>query len=239
MAGRITYLGGIVQNDLVLDLDAAKIDSYPQVGTSWINLTYNGVNGTLVNSPSFNLANGGSIVFDGTNDYVDLGTNTIVLNNNIPKTFSFWVKISNFTLNRSLIADMGGSGNRGWWFAINTSGQLFFGGSNNGSNANLIYRTTTNANLVSNTWYNLVVTYNPLTTTANFYRNSTLLTNDGNTIYSTYNSATTPVQIGAYLGVTPTAPLVGNIGQVLVYNKVLTQTEITQNYDSLKSRYEF
>jgi len=237
MAGRVTYLGGIVQSDLFLLLDAAKTDSYPQVGTSWINLEYNGVNGTLVNTPTFNSSDGGSIVFDGTNDYVDLGANTIVLNNNIPKTFSLWVKYTNAAVTKSLIADMGGSGNRGWWFAINASGQMFFGGSNNGTNANLLYRTTTNANLVVNTWYNLVVTYDPSTPTALFYRNSTLLTNDGNTIYSVYNSPTTPVQIGAYLGVTPTAPFVGNMSQILVYNKVLSQTEITQNYNALKGRY--
>ena len=54
MAGRISYLGGIVRNGLVLDLDAAKLDSYPKFGTTWRDITFNQNNGTLVNGPTFN-----------------------------------------------------------------------------------------------------------------------------------------------------------------------------------------
>jgi hypothetical protein len=39
MAGRISYLGGIVKNGLVLDLDAGKADSYPRTGTLWNDLS--------------------------------------------------------------------------------------------------------------------------------------------------------------------------------------------------------
>ena len=61
MAGRIAYYGGIVTNGLVLDLDAAKKDSYPGTGTSWRNIAGNSNNGTLTNGPTFNSNNGGSI----------------------------------------------------------------------------------------------------------------------------------------------------------------------------------
>jgi hypothetical protein len=70
MAGRIAYYGVIVSNCLVLSLDAAKRDSYPGTGTTWNDISGNRNNGTLTNGPTFNSGNGGSIVFDGTNDYV-------------------------------------------------------------------------------------------------------------------------------------------------------------------------
>ena len=60
----------IVTNGLVLALDAANTKSYPGSGTVWSDLTPNGNNGALTNGPTFNSANGGSIVFDGTNDYL-------------------------------------------------------------------------------------------------------------------------------------------------------------------------
>ena len=58
----------IVTNGLVLALDAGDRNSYVSGSTTWFDLT--GVNnGTLVNGPTFNTGSGGSIVFDGSNDY--------------------------------------------------------------------------------------------------------------------------------------------------------------------------
>ena len=83
--------GNIVTNGLVLNLDATNPRSYPQPynGTTWINLAGTN-NGTLTNGPTYNSANGGSIIFDGTNDYVDCG-NPISLQINTG-TICVWVK---------------------------------------------------------------------------------------------------------------------------------------------------
>jgi hypothetical protein len=61
--------GKIVTNGLVLALDAADKNSYPGSGTTWRDMSGNNSNSTLTNSPTFNSANGGSIVFDGVDDY--------------------------------------------------------------------------------------------------------------------------------------------------------------------------
>ena len=71
MAGRISYYGNIVKDGLVLDLDAAKRDSYPGVGTAWNDISGFRNNGTLVNGPTYNPTNAGSIVFDGASDKVE------------------------------------------------------------------------------------------------------------------------------------------------------------------------
>ena len=60
----------IVKSGLVLYLDAGNQNSYPGTGTTWTDISRNNNNGTLTNGPTFNSENGGSIVFDGTNDYV-------------------------------------------------------------------------------------------------------------------------------------------------------------------------
>ena len=64
------YNPRVVTNGLVLHLDAANIRSYPGSGTAWTDLSGQGNNGTLTNGPTFDANNAGSIVFDGTNDYV-------------------------------------------------------------------------------------------------------------------------------------------------------------------------
>ena len=55
---------------LNLALDAGNTKSYPGSGNTWTDLSGNGFNGSLNNSPGFNSDNVGSIVFDGINDYI-------------------------------------------------------------------------------------------------------------------------------------------------------------------------
>ena len=62
----------IVTDGLVLCLDAANKRSYPGTGTTWTDLKGEN-NGTLTNGPTFDSSNKGSIVFDGTNDYINCG----------------------------------------------------------------------------------------------------------------------------------------------------------------------
>jgi hypothetical protein len=66
----------IVTNGLVLALDAADRNSYPGSGTTWTDLSGNGNTGTLTNGPTYSSSNGGSIAFDGVDDYVQINTNS-------------------------------------------------------------------------------------------------------------------------------------------------------------------
>tara|TARA_E500000318_G_C3461933_1_gene173007 strand:- start:26 stop:682 length:657 start_codon:yes stop_codon:yes gene_type:complete len=65
----------IVEDGLVLALDAGNSKSYPGSGTTWTDLSGNGNNGTLVNGASYNSSNGGVIALDGVNDYIDVPIN--------------------------------------------------------------------------------------------------------------------------------------------------------------------
>ena len=84
------YSPKIITNGLVLYLDAGNSLSYPGSGTIWTDLSRSQVSGSLLNGPTYNSANNGSIVFDGSNDYVDCGNNSSL---NAPDeiTLSAWI----------------------------------------------------------------------------------------------------------------------------------------------------
>ena len=72
----LAHSPSIVMNGLVLALDAANSKSYPGSGTTWTDLSGNSNTGTLTNGPTYNSANGGSIVFDGVDDGVNIPHNS-------------------------------------------------------------------------------------------------------------------------------------------------------------------
>jgi len=90
--GRINFKNptatSIDTSGLSLYLDAGNASSYPGSGTTWTDLSNNGRNGTLINGPTYSSADGGSIVFDGTNDLVQCtGSLTVTA-----ATFVTWIR---------------------------------------------------------------------------------------------------------------------------------------------------
>ena len=91
------YSPKIVTDGLVLCLDAGNPNSYPGSGNTWKDLSRGRNNGTLVNGPTFSGDNGGSIVFDGVDDYTSFGTS---LGNEWPSiTVSTWSNPSQLNQN--------------------------------------------------------------------------------------------------------------------------------------------
>ena len=80
----------IIVDGLILHLDAGNSSSYSGSGTTWTDLSGEGNNGTLVNGTSYTSDDGGSLVFDGTNDYVNLGAVQI---NTAAGTIGMWIKL--------------------------------------------------------------------------------------------------------------------------------------------------
>lgn len=75
-------LENITTNGLVLYYDASSISSYPKSGTTINDISGNGYDGTLTNGPTFSTANSGSISLDGTNDFISIPGNTTVYSSN-------------------------------------------------------------------------------------------------------------------------------------------------------------
>ena len=220
-------VSSIVTSGLVLNLDASNVSSYPGSGTSWFDLSGNGNTGTLTNGPTFNSANGGSIVFDGSNDYVSSFPTQI--SGVGSKTVSAWIKI-NKTSRVGLAGIRDGGSQTGWVFTVNrtTYGNLTYfhtGGST----------LEVAAGIITNTWYNVCVTYNLTSTTAILYLNGVQIGSP-----STSFTAITPSSFKGVVGNEDSAfsdLFSGNIAQTLIYNRALSASEVLQNYNITKAKF--
>lgn len=213
---------GITTNGLVLNLDAGYLPSYPQNGTSWYDLGPNGNTGTLTNSPTYNSGNGGSIVFDGVDDYVN--TNFTTQLNNF--TICSWFKCTGVTA-WARIADK--SYNTGFWFGKeNTNANKWGGGVKQNSNYNMITLDDTN-------WHYLVMVRNGTSLTV--YGDG--VTNNNTTTCGSGSIDSTALSIGGTIndGGGQRDWYKGNIPIVKVYDRVLTTAEILQNYNAQKARF--
>jgi hypothetical protein len=220
MAGRIAYYGGIVTNGLVLDLDAAKRDSYPGSGTTWNDISGNVNNGTLTNGPTFNTGSGGSIVFDGVDDYVDCGSgSSLNISNEI--TLHAWINGTYSSNGEYAVIDKGGV--TGHHFGIYLKKIIL--------QTNIAYKLS-NTTLNNGIWYNIVITFDK--TNVYFYLNGVI---DGvQPLTGGLNAPSSPVLIARYTSASPLT-FNGLISNTFIYNRSLSASEILQNYNALKSRY--
>jgi len=232
MAGRINYFGNIVSNGLIMDLDAAKFDSYPKTGTRWYDITWSTSGGTLINGPVFNSGNSGYISFDGTNDYADLGN--VLFNSATTVTLDIWVNIPSMVVNKYIMAK-GSAGDGIYTFYLTTGPGPSGGGSSYvrfsmGNQSGTTSTVIEYSSLVWGQWYNFTFTYNGTTVTG--YRNaSTPLTSSlsGN-LYTTTSSINLASDKYGNVGA-------ANIASFKIYNRVLSSTEVLQNYNAVKGRY--
>ena len=217
----------IVTNGLVLCVDAANKRSYPGAGTAWTDLSKQGNNGTLTNGPTFNSANGGSILFDGSNDYVEVQGNYHLYS---ALTISCWFKLTNSMSPGASVAAVGriwGKGNN-LEIRFGSDGTLL---GDLGASAALISTRTSWSNTV---WYNLVIMLDTATSTSSMYIQSKL---DSTGSVSSISGETANMRIGrsaSGLG----SPMSGKISNFSIYNRVLTPDEIRQNYLATKGRFQ-
>jgi hypothetical protein len=225
----------IVMDGLVLNLDAGITQSYLGSGTTWTDVNGLGPknNGTLTNGPTFNSGNGGSIVFDGVDDYVDLGSNSLI-NTNLEFTIDFWVNMT--TMPSSITAPITVKSNSVDLIILISSRSSYEGITIGAGSVWSPGKTNTSSNFFINNWVNVVITYNGngSETLGNFnvYENNTNKTlNIG--VGGLISSSTT-TKIGF---INSGNQLDGKIATFKVYNKKLSQTEITQNYNAQKGRF--
>lgn len=230
----------IVRTGLILSLDAADRNSYPGSGTIWYDMSGTRKNGTLSNGPTFNSNNGGSIVFDGADDIITLpqASNFYPLNSH---TLEIWVKSSGLGAGQSeggLIAI-----DYGIYMTINSSGNLRYTVYSTEGGFPGIYlvnniSTTVTPSLFNNTWRHVVCTCS----VGGFYYmyvDGRLLTS-GSVGSTTLNSTFWPTlvsRIGENANNSTIYQLNGNVAVARVYNIQLTTSQVLQNYNSLRNRF--
>lgn len=221
----------IIKNGLVLWLDASERKSYPGSGNTWTNLMLVGNNGILTNGPTFNSENGGSIVFDGSNDQVRIGSVTSSTTGNI--TYNIWFKISALPLTQTLFWDDDNQGGGDSWVQITSSGAIQTQRNPDG----FLVLTTPSSIVALNTWYNLCFVASTISPRKSIYLNGVLVASDNNAIASRFNRSY--ITLGAnFDGVQGgSSPLNGNISIFSVYTRALTFPEVLQNYNATKGRF--
>ena len=205
----------IIQNGLILDVDAAVLRSYSGTGLTAFGLI-GGIGGTLVNGVGFDTTNNGYFIFDGSNDYINSGNDSNIQVSS--GTISAWARTSS-----------PGGGFRGiiakqFAYGIFYSDSVFVA-----YDWQAAAVRSSGINIADGAWKNVVLTFSG--GSGNLYLNGSALSNfTYNINNNSYN-----LFIGAEANANQYAAC--NIAQSLVYNRALTASEILQNYNATKRRY--
>lgn len=230
----ISNVQPIVTTGLVLNYDINSTSTYPGTGTTIYDISGNNINGTLGNSPTYS---SGTLTTNGTNSYILSSTNAGTLfsgNNSV--TLEVWVKT--VSDNGVVISELGSAAVSSGWHDSQmeiVSGNLKVSVWNGGGTYNLTIGAVTR-----NVWQHYVMTYNSSTTTLTGYINASTTNsttgsrsapyNNGNGLYYGLGSGdSTSLGDGSYLAAT--------FGAFRVYNRALTLTEITQNFNAVRGSY--
>jgi len=226
MQSRISTGNQIIRDGLVLWLDASN---YPGSGTTWTDISGRNNNGTLTNGPTYSSNNSGSFVFDGVNDYVASSIAASVWQSNF--TASFWVNFARLNTTGDSPADNtilqhGSPSTNSGLHLTQRNTRIWFG-----SYANDLSGTQT---LTTNIWYHVTYSVNNTTFFKQIYLNGIL--DASGTGSGAYIGAGTNTRIGGVV-LNFGSYFSGRISNTSIYNRVLSATEISQNFNALRGRY--
>jgi len=208
----------IIQNGLILDVDAAVPRSYSGTGLT-ANGLIGGINGTLVNGVGFGTTNNGSFIFDGTNDYINFGNSSTLQQST--GSLSAWTKASSPGSGyRGIIAKQGAYG-------------LFY------TDSVLVAYDwaadtprSTGINIADNTWKNVVLTYQSgVSNGTRIYINGVSVLTTTITIFNQINN----LFGGAEANANQFASC--QVSSFKMHNRAITAQEVLQNYNATKRRY--
>jgi hypothetical protein len=232
----------IVTEGLVLAVDAADRNSYAGSGNVWNSLGTGDYTGTLTNGPTFSAADGGSILFDGTNDYINSSVFPIT------SPFSFYT--GSFTLETIIkpIAYQTGSyfglanmvmmkGNASTYnYAMQVTNDTTVTFIKRGSTESLQYHSFTVPSM-RNRISSITFTINATGTTVTCYFNGNLIGSTAITGTLIQPGANDPIWVGGLSTGNLGTQFIGNIYGIKIYNIPLSAAQVAQNVAAVKSRY--
>jgi hypothetical protein len=223
-----------VTDSLALDVDFGNTTSYPREGTTVYDRSGNGNNGTLTNGPIYEFVNGGVIGFDGVDDYVTFGNPSSMSNAQV--TVTFWYNPTTL-MNSTHNGIMNGRtpGGRFCLFWINgttLSTQYRDDSGLSAAQGGVWTRSNAPVAVSANKWYFIQITGNEST---NEWRVGVDLNVSTSSFSSQYvEPDATNWLLGRRAG---TAYDHSKIANVQVYDRILTPSEVLENYKSTRSRF--
>jgi hypothetical protein len=232
----------IVTNGLALYLDAGNRQSYVSgsiVSGSylWNDISGNGRNGTLINGPSFDINNQGSLVFDGLNDYISFASQTQFQT----PTFTICSVVNpiTFDVNGTVIFTRETSRlNLGIYYGATKGAYFFVRGSNyvspTGPELNGIQQSYP---FEAGTWYHLTYIVDIPGNNYKMYVNGLQIWSSNIALGTNFLSpSTTDGVIAARYGGGSNYTNI-EIATFHFYNRVLSAQEVAQNYNAIKTRF--
>jgi hypothetical protein len=216
-------------NDLVLYYNPGMTESYPGSGTSLVDLSGNGLTGTMSNLSYTNPA----FTFNGSTSQVSIPDNAALEPGTGSWTIEVWFK------NAGSSGTVIGKYNNGGQSA-NISYALRLVGSNliradfsNGSTA----LVTNNYTFTTNTWVQMVYVWDKTNNSIYTYSNGELKQTKAISITGGILNATTNLFLGSYNGGEYAQYFNGQMGIVRIYKKALNATEVQTNFNSNRALY--
>ena len=235
----IQYNPRIVTDGLVLALDAANTKSYRGSGTTWTDLSGRGNNGILVNTPTYSSANGGSIVFDSTDDYVSVPNSSSFNFGSGDLTVEAIVYLTAYPSNwngyyTGMIAQQDHNVERSWYFFLGGTStswtSLNFG--------NFTTTVTSTQNFTLNTWYHLVASKIGSSTRLYVNKIDAGVSANIGAIPTTSQNITIGHQDPVWSSYGYSYSLPACLPVIRIYKgKGLTSAEVSQNFNALRGRY--
>jgi hypothetical protein len=224
----------IVTNGLVLALDAGNTKSYTSGSTIWRNLTNPLVSGSLINGSTFSNQNGGSIEFDGVNDYVTTNPETKnLIQGQTNITIGITFQLDTIDVLRGLIGTLVYACGSNLGLVVNTGGSLQFYNDYGPAAGGTCYPVALGNYVTTGIWINAVATYDGTTTTLYGIKNGILTKTTGTAKSGSTNIFSRDFEImrgGSYYSD-------GRVANAFVYNRTLTEQEVLQNYNATKTRF--
>ena len=233
--------GKIVTSGLVLALDASAPRSYDGSGTVWSDLSGNGLNSTLsaeaVGTISSSL---NTMAFNGSSEYISMADTDSLNMTNI--SVGAWFNIGTFPAfsqyriinhQETSVKAWGLQMGRGDYVGNGTDSEIrLFCHANDGISS---VNVNSGTNLSIDTWYYAMFTSDG--TTLTLYLNGAFdkSGSPGGNLYSTISA---PLAIGVGSPSLASFFWDGMIGGIQIYNKALTATEVLQNYNATKGRFD-
>ena len=213
----------LVTSGLILQLDASNSASYPGTGSTWNDLSGSSATTTLVGSPAYTSTGGSYLTFNGSTQYGTVSQTTTLTS----ATFITWI-YSNANQN-SYIGLLYNRSTSVFGFGLGYFGTNGIGFTWNAAGAS--YGWNSGLSVTNGVWCMVSVTVSPTTTTA--YLNTTASTS--------LSFAATSQTLNALRVASDAESTVrsfnGRIGQVLMYNRALSSTEIATNFNASRGRF--
>lgn len=225
---------GYTTSNLVLYYDPSNVLSYSGSGTTLNNLVSVGLTGSMSNltysSPY--------LTYNGSTSQVSIADNILLEPGSGEWTMEVWFYRSNITGSTVILGkfDNGGAASN-VSYSIRTSNAALTAqfGKGTGGVVNVDYINSTSYTYAANTWYQSVYVWKP-GNSIDTYINGVLIGTVSNSLTTLLNSVN-PLYLGRYNGGEYSQNFAGRIGVTRLYNRALTSSEVSNNYESTRSLY--